>query len=269
VVLHNLYRTSNSNSLLTFELDYSPIPSLNLYGQVAIDEFRLPVIEDAPADDDFAPPDRYGLMLGAKTAMALGPGMLSASLEGVWTDPYLYLRGNKGQIQGETAGINYGNSFIVATRYHNNEVYAVEDFLGYRWGGDAIVVNLNAAYRVFGRWNAGVNLMVMIHGTHDLWTYSREVYATTSPNTPHDYDTPTTSHETLNSLGDVSGRNAAYVLTGLSLFGSWNILRDIPGVKNLELFGQVDLVIIKNPGNIKSDTLATDLQLSLGVSYSF
>jgi hypothetical protein len=250
-LLHNLYRTGNSNSLVTVEIDYSPVHALNVYGQAAMDEFQGP-------NESAAVPNRFGFMLGAKTALSLGGGMLTSSLEWAYTDPYLYLRGVDGQTQAY--GIKrYPLSYIVANRYYVKETFAVENFLGYRWGGDAIVINANAFYRVFGKWNAGANLMVMVHGTHDLWTYSSNI---NRPGFPDNYATPTPNHDNLgNALGDVSGRNAPYVMTALSLSGSWSVLR------GLSLYGQTDFVWLANKGNVKGES-AFDLQLTLGAGYS-
>ena len=215
MLLHDIYRVNSSNSLLTVEIDYSPIPMLNLYGQVAIDEFKT-FNEKSTEDDQRAPPSRLGFMLGTKTAFPLGGGMFTASAEGVLTSPYLYLRGERGQKQ-----VVYGISYVIANRYHNNNYYAVEEFLGYRWGGDAMVLHLKADYRVAGKWNLGAALMIMQHGTHDMWTYSNEVFSAESSNAPHDYATPTTTHDLPNTVDPTaqSTRDAAYLMTTVSVFG--------------------------------------------------
>jgi hypothetical protein len=266
-ILHDLYRRDSANSLLTFEADYTVIPGLNIYAQVAVDEFRLPG-EDAPEADDTASPDGYGFMLGAKTAFPLSfagiNGMFSASLEGALTTPYLYLR-NGTITNGKYAGINW----VVSNRYHNgaSDAYFPEEFLGYRWGGDAVVINANAGYQVFGSWKAKANLMLMFHGTYDRWTQYTEVYAADAPaeNTPHDSFLPTTAHETGN-LADPNAdeRNAVSTTTALSLSGEWLL----PWVKGLSVYGEADFVFVVNKGNIEGKN-AFDAQFTLGVSYRF
>jgi hypothetical protein len=262
-IMHDIYHRDNANSLLTFEADWTVIPGLNIYAQAAVDEFRLPG-EDEPEADNDAPPDGYGFMLGAKTAFPLGGGMFSASLEGALTTPYLYLR-NGTVTNGENAGINW----VVANRYHNGsgDAYFPEEFLGYRWGGDAIVLNANAGYRVFGQWNAKANLMLMFHGTYDRWTQYKEVYAADAPaeNTPHDTYLPTTAHETGNLADPGAGeRDARSVTTVLSLMGEWNL----PWVRGLSVYGQGDFVFVANKGNIKGVN-AFDAQFTAGLSYTF
>jgi hypothetical protein len=265
IALHNLYRASHQNSVFVFELDGSPVNGLNVYAQVILDDAASPA-ETAPGSDARSSPGEMGYMLGARTAFPLAGGMFQASLEGVYTDPFLYLRARDTSIAQE-AGVS-GINFVVANKGYGSR-YA-EQFMGYRWGGDAIVVNLNAVYSRFGEWSVKANFMYMIHGTHDKWTTYETLYAAGSSGHPQVVSTPTSSHETANHADLRAGeRNAPYHFIALSFSGSWHILHDIPWVKNLELYGQADLVVIKNPGNIKSDTLATDFQLTLGISYSF
>jgi hypothetical protein len=289
--LHNAYIAANANSILTFEANYSPIPALNIYGQVAIDEFSVGFTENVPGKDDGAYPNGYAWMLGAKTAFPLGQGMFSASLEGAYTDPYLYLRVETARNVGfnihtyGTTQVQRRLDYVVANRYYDPRGdFYVENYLGYRWGGDASVANLNADYRVFGKWNVRANLMVMVHGTTDKWTtwtwvdngdgvIDPDIYGR-GDETPY-YETPSSAHPSGNYADANAGaRNAASVTTALSLMGEWQLaslpsLDALPVVHSMSVYGQADLVIIKNPGNIKSNTLATDLQFTLGISYSF
>ncbi|MHB9296279.1 hypothetical protein PilKf_02039 [Pillotina sp. SPG140] len=260
MLLHDLYRKSNQNSLLTLEVDFSPIPLLNLYGQLAVDEFHLPT-EGNPgiqAGEDGLP-DAYGFMVGAKTAFPLWNGMLSASAEFAFTDPYLYLHTNMADNL---------STYVVANRYYGrvdkpNGYRYKEDYLGYRWGGDAMVFNVNGEYRNFGRWNVGVNFMAMIHGTHDKWTWLKDwVYSVDSDLPPHDYTTPTESHDQPNFAdSEAQSRSGAYILTAFSLMGSWQFL------PHCALFGQVDLIGVSNK-NFSGNT-ESDIQLSLGLTYTF
>jgi hypothetical protein len=285
LLLHNSYRNKVMNSILTFEADFALMPRVNLYAQLVVDEFTMPG-EAKPGTKLNTSPTAFGYMLGAKTAMPLWNGMFSASLEGVLTDPYLYLR-QKPDGDGNTIDATKthnqklndpGLGFVVANRYHTYFGFMYkEDFLGYRYGGDAIVVNANASYREFGEWNVGANLMFMAHGAFDKWTvYTKEL------GTP--LSTPTSSHPDSGTKGtdpntlyggnnaDTNAaeyRNAVSYTTALSLMGSWNIFHDVPWIKNLAVFGQIDLIIIANPGNHKENKAITDLQFSLGTTYSF
>jgi hypothetical protein len=266
ILLHNLAKGDNLNSLLGFEADWTIIPHLNVYAQVVVDEFRIP----GEAADC---PDGLGYMLGAKTALPMSEGMFSASLEGAYTTPYLYLR-SKHQSDSGSNATAYGGSdnssnlgdyplgFVVATRYYSSAatgIYA-QDFLGYRWGGDAVVVNANAGYRVFGQWNVKANLMLLFHGTSDKWTIWRRFPDDGSVNSGL-----TTTHATNNAAdSNVSDRAAVAFTTALSLMGEWFL----PWVPGLSTFGQADLVFVTNKDNIP-DNNAFDAQFTLGVSYRF
>jgi hypothetical protein len=256
MLLHNLYRNYNQNSLLTLEADFSPLPLLNFYAQIAIDEFSLPN-ESVPTKEKASLPDAYGFMVGTKTAFPLFKGVFAASLEYVQTDPYLYLHKYYPE-----APLQY----IVSNRYtdQTGHLLYAEEFLGYRWGSDAQVFNLQAEYRRLGKWQAGINLMVMIHGTHDKWTKFASVYAADSAHDPKDL-VITENHKGLENYADATAKNTRNTLsyfTALSLKGSLCFLQWFT------VFGQADFVFINNFGNVARQS-ANDIQCTVGLTYSF
>jgi hypothetical protein len=258
MLLHDLYHDQNQNSLLALEADFSVFPRLNIYGQMAVDEFNIPLAERPPGPDNEAWQDTFAFMAGAKTAFPLWRGMFSASFEYVKTPPNLYLHA-----PGEGGTLTY----IVANRYADSTLQQYgEEFLGYRWGGDARVFNLRASYREFGRWDLTANLFLMTHGTRDKWSAMKKVYSTDTSNTGVPTDVPITeNHQGVENYADADAqttRNAAYVMTAFSLTGSWQFLPDY------RVYGQIDFVSIENFGNI-SGVDASDVQLTLGVTYSF
>lgn len=259
MMFHNYYIRSNANSLLTLELDYSPIKYLNLYGQLAVDEIAFG-IEPVVGKDDGAYPPASGYMLGAKGAYPYGKGIFYGSLEGAYTDPFLYLRYDKspGSSESETYGLDY----VVAIRefYKAGEILYHQDFLGYQYGPDAIVTNLNVGYKEFGAWYVEGNIFYMLHGTHDKWTQ----WKIFNKNDTY-YETPTNGHVSGN-LGDniaKTNRNAVSRTLVLGVKGGYTIL------PALDVYGQIDYVQIINPGNISSNAPIRDMQLTLGISYSF
>lgn len=267
MIYHNLYIRSNANSLLTLEMDYSPIKHLNIYGQVAIDEFTLPGEGVAGIDDNIRP-SAYGFMAGMKTAIPLGTGMLYGSFEGAKTDPYLYLRdnGDRRQDPGE-----FGVNWVVAHREYagastHMALAYVEEFIGYQYGPDAIVLNGNVGFREYGKWYAEGNIFYMFHGTHDKWTLFSQFDNGDGVNDDDpvyvDAPTPTKTHVTGNNGDvDVSDRVAVSRTLVVGLKGGYVIL---PG---LEIYAQGDFIHMANPGN--RDTRAIqDIQLSFGVSCS-
>ncbi|MDR1894358.1 MAG: hypothetical protein LBQ61_06675, partial [Spirochaetales bacterium] len=276
--LHHLFRRFNSNSILSFEADWAPVPRLNLYSAVVADEFALPGVEPQPGLADRAKPNSFGWLLGAKTAfpLRLGKvlGMFTASLEGVWTSPYLYLRSSSGA-DAETENYKRGLDFVVANRYTFSEgVFYGEDFLGYRWGGDAIAINGRAGWDVYGKVRLGVNFLFLVHGTFDKYTVYNEVNVSKPP---YNSTTPTGAHPNNGAAsGDPSyqyasnyadpaavGRDAVSYTQALSLSGSWTFWGA------LALYGEIDLVHVIHPRNYSSSPPATDLQWTLGLTYGF
>jgi hypothetical protein len=275
--MHNISRSQTTNSLLTAEADFSPFPFLNIYGQLAIDEMTF-LNEPKPGEDTSAMADAFGYMIGAQTSLPLWKGMFTASMEFVKTDPFLYLRSADPhddfaiQEAGQ-AGIN----FVVANRYDYIQNLYKEDFLGYRWGGDALVFNISAGFRVAGKWSIALNYFNMQHGTYDKWTtyswvgpevleneanpdsiYENPYTGTTGFENP---STPTELHDRANHADpEAYKRNAVAYTNAFSLLGSWNF------TKNLSVFGELDFVSIRNHGNIKSDTVDSDVQFTIGVT---
>ena len=257
-IFHNYYIRGNANSIISLELDYSPIKGINLYGQMAVDEFPLPG-EPVPGADPSALPNGFGFLAGAKVSQPLGMGIAFGSIEWAKTDPYLYLRdnGDRDQDLGE-----YGINWIVAEREFSNgaNITYTEQFLGYKYGGDAIVYNLNGGYKVFGKWSIEGNLFYMIHGTHDTWT----VWGAQGDGAPDTQTTPTTTHVTENN-GDLSAntRNSTSETLVIGVRGSYSVF------KNLKAYGQLDYIHIANPGNISTNPAISDIQLTAGVKYTF
>jgi hypothetical protein len=272
MLLHDLDRANNSNSILTLEVDYSPWKWFNVYGQMAVDEFHIPGVEGAPGSStNTEPDDAFGFLAGVKGALPLWQGMLNVSAEYAYTDPYLYLRYNQrsdpdNNDTTEMAYGTYGLNFVGANRYRslaNGAIAYWEEFIGYRWGNDAQVFNLNANFRVFGEWSAGVNFLILNHGTFDKWTLYQEV--TNAEGVNPIQSTPTTSGRSNNADSEAENRNAALHLYALSLSGAWNL----PWVKNLSVYGQTDFVWVVNPGNYAENAPVFDLQFMLGASYVF
>ncbi|MFA5468253.1 MAG: hypothetical protein WC224_04255 [Sphaerochaetaceae bacterium] len=269
MLFHNLYIRSNANSLLTFELDYSPIKYLNIYGQMAIDEFYLPG-ESQPGVANSAFPTALGYIAGVKTGVPVRRGVAYGSLEFALTDPFLYLRDNNPKGEDQAIG-DYGINFIVAHREYSGPkikhgVTYYEEFLGYKYGPDAIVINANGGYKEFGKWYAEGNIFYMLHGTHDEWTLWSNVYknANWEANKPPILTTPTDKHWTENQVDPAAhdNRDAVSQTFVIGVKGGYTFL------KGFDVYGQFDFINIVNPGNIASNAPIRDFQFSVGLSYS-
>jgi len=265
MLFHNYYIRSNANSLLSLEVDYTPIKNWNIYAQVAIDEFTLPG-EGSVAEGSKEDPPAMGFMVGVKSASPVKKGTFYGSFEVVQTDPFLYLRDSGDRTQDLN---KWPISFVVANREYSGPGYSqgltfVEEFLGYKYGPDALVFNLNGGYKEFEKWYLEGNLFYMLHGTHDKWTLWSQVASSGSGNTPpYSLSTPTDKHWSEN-FGDLEyfKRDSVSRSFVATLKGGYTI------IKNLNSYAQVDFINIVNPKNISSNLPIRDFQFTFGISYS-
>lgn len=170
MLYHNYYLRSQANSLATLELDYTFKKGWNIYTQFAVDELAFGPDEWELARED-RHPNGLAFMLGLRMEKPLEEGVLSGHLEGVYTDPYFYLRsidGNASQI-GEMDSLNY----VVALRkWYSDDIVYDQTYLGYQYGGDAIVLHSALSYEVPDDWYLKGRLFAMVHGSvekNTLW----------------------------------------------------------------------------------------------------
>lgn len=260
MIFHDNYIRSNSNSLLGLELDYTPIQGLNLYGQAVVDEFSLPG-EAVPSATEVNYPVTFGYLAGVKAVAPIGNLMGHASLEFAYTDPFLYLRYQEDSGASATTGDAYSLNFVGTIREFTNKSgtrYNAE-FIGYEYGGDALVFNLNGGVKQYGKWNVEANGFFMLHGTFDIYTMWSRIGG--SSGVPYDISTPTTDHPTGNyNDSDVSDRDSVSQTLVVGVSGAYEF------TPCLKAFGQVDYIHIGNYGNV-SGTVVSDVQLTLGVTY--
>ncbi|AEV29954.1 hypothetical protein SpiGrapes_2178 [Sphaerochaeta pleomorpha str. Grapes] len=261
MIFHDNYIRSNSNSLLGLELDYTPVKGVNLYGQAVVDEFSLPG-EPVPSATEVNYPVTFGYLAGVKAVAPIGNLMGHASLEFAYTDPFLYLRYQTKNDASATSGDAYSLNFVGTIREFTNKDgtrYNAE-FIGYEYGGDALVFNLNGGVKKYGKWNVEANGFFMLHGTFDIYTMWSRVGG--SSGVPYDISTPTTDHPTgnYNDPTAQATRDSVSQTLVVGVSGSYEI------TPCLKAFGQVDYIHIGNYGNV-SGTVVSDVQLTLGVTY--
>ena len=264
-VFHNYFIRTNSNSTLVLELDYAPIKKLNLYGQFIIDDLAI-LGEGISASKPLQYPNALGYMLGAKTSFEYKQGLFYSSFEAVKTDPFLYLR-----YSSDPDAINpkgYGTDYVVAFSEFNN-IYGnhyEEYFLGYQYGGDAFVLNLNAGWNNYKNLSIEGNLFYMLHGTFDKWTTWTQVSDGREPAYPDydDCDNLTTTHSTYNKKDDADAQTrdsiSHTVVCGVNVTYRFK--------PNIKFFAQPDFIFVNNYGN-HSGVKKVDLQLALGAHINF
>ena len=115
-----------------------------------------------------------GYILGAKTSVPIGPGMLTAHLEGAYTDPYLYLRDEGTSYGSDKYGINFVSAMSEWVSADGKPNYT-QDFIGYRYGNDSIVAELGVGYKVYGKWFVDGRYTYIADGCFDENTRWAEV----------------------------------------------------------------------------------------------
>ncbi len=225
-IYHNYYIDTMANSIISLEVNYSPINSLNIYTQIALDDYNLP-------KEGQSRPNALGYMVGATYARPLKNGIFTTNVEGVYTNPYLYLR----SIDGTTASNGIDSlQFVVAHRRWSNANHSIfydHTFLGYPHGGDAIVANLSLGYKRFGKWSVNGNAFYMVHGEKN-------------EHSPYEIDTQETTP---------TGKATHYVDIGVN--GSYYLL------DALEVYGGVNYL-----ARITKTSSYHDVQLHMGIKYS-
>ncbi|MFA7107696.1 MAG: hypothetical protein WC162_00990 [Sphaerochaetaceae bacterium] len=256
-IYHDLYIRANANSIIAFEADYTPVKGINIYGQALVDEFLLP-------NENNNNPSALGFLGGIKGTKEIAGYAGKASLEFAKTNPYLYLRDNMEAADEENNKIqhasDYGINFVVAIRdYTNNHgaSYYDPEFLGYDYGGDALVFNANAGLKDYGKWSVEGNIFFMKHGTSDCytcWAATEDTSAATTPTVTH----PTDNHADLDAKDTRNAVSRTFV-SGIHASYTCN--------KNFNVYGQIDFILINNYANISGDDLK-DIQLTSGFCYS-
>jgi hypothetical protein len=140
-IYHQWFDRDNFNSLAHLELDFTPFKGYRLYTQAAFDQIQ------AIWESDKEPP-AWGILAGIEHTRFSGPGILTLSLEGAYTSPLLYRR-------------DFVDFITVGIADSSQRIFF--DYIGYPYGGDAIVLQFDTKYR-FSKAALHFSLFGMIHG---------------------------------------------------------------------------------------------------------
>lgn len=156
MIFHNWNIPGRANSLMSLELDYNPYKWVNLYAQVAMDEYQTCYEIEAGTGGN---PRAMGYIAGAETFLPLGRGYLEAGFEWVQTDPWLYNR--------EHPLLTYINRRRIWSFYSDSYIY-VDKPLGYYTGPDSMVLSFRLGYSVTGAYSAMFEVRLVAQGENDL-----------------------------------------------------------------------------------------------------
>jgi len=166
MIFHNFYNPKNMNSILGIETVWAPIKNLNVYLQFALDDISLSV-------ESTNKPNAIGLIGGAKWVQLNEFGRMSATLEGAYTSPYMYLRSK----EAKTSQANIADTldFIVAIRRwfsgDSDNVLYDSEYLGYKYGNDSIVAYFDFVYDNLQGLAVNANIFFMAHGEKNMYSW--------------------------------------------------------------------------------------------------
>ncbi|HEY9053749.1 MAG TPA: hypothetical protein VIO60_02910, partial [Rectinemataceae bacterium] len=238
-IFHNLNNRSMFNAIAHAEVDFSPIRGLNIYGQFVMDQARAP-------NESASQSDAMGYMGGVEVAIPAGAGIVETSLEFALTTPLLYRRD--------------GIDFMTFRKYftHGNPAgpgYILSvDYLGYEYGGDAMVLQWDGSFRIPGGAEVGLRLFGMRHG---------EMYWHKSHNSLGDND----------GLADYQGSTPSGDLVDESLVASLAgeyMLKGFWKGSEARVWVQLDWIArrVFSKSSAEYSVPETDIQLTAGLSVS-
>lgn len=252
-IYHNYFIRGNSNSILGIDLDYTLMSGLNLYSQIVIDEQNVPGEPGAQNEGGWRPSKR-GFLGGIKYYLPLEDSLWKFNLEGVYTDPLLYLREKYNPATGQ-----YGVSFYGKFREFTNSygIQFLKECVGYRYGGDAVVADLRSSYEKTGLWGIDGEIFYMAHGImkndiYEDWIYGEK---TEAPST-EDIAYGKNPENAQNASGEVE-----HILR-LSIYGNYQLL------SYMKLYAGLDNFYVWNKENKKAP-VALDFQMHLGAEFKF
>ncbi|GAB1455633.1 hypothetical protein MASR2M48_09400 [Spirochaetota bacterium] len=133
LILHNRFAWNATSfesaaSVLGLELRFNPWRYMELYGSFAMNQLQTSYERERYAGDAEAIPNAYAWLAGGEGAYPFMGGWIRASLEYVFTNPWMYIRENR------------FTSFTWRRRLTSNVAGAdqlCDSFIGYRYGPDA------------------------------------------------------------------------------------------------------------------------------------
>lgn len=149
------------NSILTYEINYTPIKSLGLYGQFVQDQYETASEVERMGGAGKGEPNAYGYLLGVNYTLPVDKSIhLTFNGEYGYTNPHLYRSPNTLNL--------YANTWYHHSVYNKVTTVMVEP-LGYEYGPDARVVKLSLLGRLLDyKLNVGLDYIYLEKGEKTL-----------------------------------------------------------------------------------------------------
>jgi hypothetical protein len=245
-IYHNWYDRSHFNALAQLELDFVPAKGWRLYTEGVIDQIQA----FWESNDE---PGSWGILAGTEYTRFAGPGLLTLSFEGVYTSPLLYRRDKVDFITAASVRVNGSKDNLFF------------DYIGYPYGGDALILQFDSSYRFIGGAAFSAGLFGMIHGRMNPFvSHNEEGNNAGLANAPG--RTPS------------GGRDERELSLGVSLRGNYTLPKKV-SVLNISVWAGVDFIAKRNKLQVSPDGVgeavvyhksgaAADFQISAGIGAS-
>ena len=242
------------------KFDLAPCKNLRIYGLFAQTEVQPPTELGSPEAN--AIPDGIGFQLGAELQHGDNyGGMFKYVLEGIYTNPYLY-------VKHDPACSLYIGSEIM----NRGAEGPVGSWIGSPFGPDAFGGQFSVEYRQLDKWQAGASYLFMAHGENSFGMFNSEKI---EKDGRYFYDYYPASYYRLHKddatdelLAENEAKARSWKLTGnvqytnrLTLKGSYKIN------EHFKLEGQAIYNIIFNNHN-KKDNFQQGMELGLAGTYT-
>lgn len=201
------------------KFDLVPCRNLRIYGLFSQTEVQPPTELGSPEANSL--PDGLGFQLGADFTVAdKHGGIWSYNLEGVYTNPYLYVK----------HGADW--SMYRATEIMNHSAEGkVCSWIGTPFGPDAFGGQFTAEYKMLDKWNAGASYLFMAHGENSFGMFKQKTK--TPDGREYYYYYPAVQYR-LGKDGLKGGKSAEETEAEAR---SWNLTGKVQYTNRLSIFG--------------------------------
>lgn len=156
------YNESHCCSYLGLTFDINLIKNLRIYGLYAMNEIQLP--NEYANWKDQAYPDSLGGQLGAELKLPSDfGGYWKSSLELLYCSPFLYIK-------------QAPDWSLYRARRDNVTCENVNSWIGSPFGPDNFSVNFAFEYEQTGKWKAGFNYLLSLHGENGFGLFDQKYF---------------------------------------------------------------------------------------------
>lgn len=156
------YGEAHVCAYMGIKFDIVPCKNFRIYGLFSQTEVQPPTEQGTPEDDSI--PDGLGFQLGFDLSLPdQYGGIWKYNLEGVYTNPYLYVK------HGADWSM-YRETYIMS----HSEEGPVCSWIGSPFGPDALGGQLKVEYKQLDKWNVGAAYLFMAHGANSFGMFKNK-----------------------------------------------------------------------------------------------